>query len=168
MEFLNKELDAISKSQTRRWNFDFVNEKPVERGESVGDYEWTAVRPDDAIPKAYALSRLPYLCKNAADEMRTPAAAGGDVVNEYDDDSCPRPSREQSMATAVNRLCRDIGLTRVGVQVERRLRGDRVTSSAKTSRTKTKLTQSSIDGKSTKSDIPLNVLHVSDNEYSVA
>lgn len=63
MEFLKKELEAISKGQKERWNFDFVNEKPI--NESGSNYEWVPVQQDEVIPKPYALSRLPYLCKNA-------------------------------------------------------------------------------------------------------
>lgn len=63
MKFLQQELNSIHESQSKRWNFDFQDEKPI--NSSSANYEWLPVQPNDEIPKAYALSRLPFLSANS-------------------------------------------------------------------------------------------------------
>lgn len=65
MRFLQNELNSIQESQSRRWNFDFHDEKPI--NSSNGIYEWEPVQPTDDIPKAYALGRLSFLGANSSD-----------------------------------------------------------------------------------------------------
>lgn len=65
MELLQRELTAIAEKDRIKWNFDFKEEKPLEEVNFV----WTPVKPNDIIPRPYALERLPFLhehtCKNA-------------------------------------------------------------------------------------------------------
>lgn len=119
MDFLKKELDAISKSQMERWNFDFINEKPLH--DSNSSYEWTPVEPEEIVPKPYALNRLPYLCKNAAGITSC-------ALSKLRENTCPDQP--------INAECHDMNIVRVGVE-------DRLCNPV----TKTKkLTQTSIDG----------------------
>lgn len=69
MRFLKNELDSIHQSQARRWNFDFVDEKPINT--TSGNYEWQPVQPTDDIHKAYALGRFPFLAANSSDSKES-------------------------------------------------------------------------------------------------
>lgn len=60
MNFLNKELNAINEKATKRWNFDFQADKPLQPGQ----YEWTPVQCNEIIPKVYDLSWSHSIEKN--------------------------------------------------------------------------------------------------------
>ena len=83
MEFLKKEIKSIEESQKKRWNFDFKTEKPLE----PYNYEWTPVKPNDIIPRPYALSRLPYLYEHSENNTN--------VCDKYLSSSSPSPTESQ-------------------------------------------------------------------------
>lgn len=69
-DFVEKELAAIRKRDSERWNFDFVNERPLNHVN--GRYIWERMPPQKYIPKAL---RLDYVSQNVED-------AGSDGVSE--------------------------------------------------------------------------------------
>lgn len=61
-DFVEKELAAMRKRDSERWNFDFVNERPLNNVN--GRYIWERIPPQKYIPKAL---RLEYINQNVED-----------------------------------------------------------------------------------------------------
>lgn len=63
-DFVEKELAAIRKRQSERWNFDFDNERPLNNVN--GRYIWERIPPQKYIPKAL---RLDYNVEDAGSDV---------------------------------------------------------------------------------------------------
>lgn len=50
-KFFDKQMDAIHEKVSKKWNFDFVNDQPLQSG----PFEWTPVQ-SETVPQAYRLS----------------------------------------------------------------------------------------------------------------
>ncbi|XP_076062926.1 uncharacterized protein LOC143038002 [Oratosquilla oratoria] len=70
LKFIHDELNKISQMDTKRWNFDFKQGRPLE-----GRYEWTEME-GEKVPEAYHLQRLPFLsqleCSSPSSVMPPP------------------------------------------------------------------------------------------------
>lgn len=76
-DFVEKELAAMRKRDSERWNFDFVNERPLNNVN--GRYIWERIPPQKYIPKAL---RLEYINQNVEDSGSEEAAEETLVVRQ--------------------------------------------------------------------------------------
>lgn len=76
---LDQELAEQQARDSDRWGFDFARGTPRKSGPGTARYIWEKVTPRKKIPEPYALRRMEYLSRCAADDAPTPATTATEV-----------------------------------------------------------------------------------------